>query len=68
MIERETAEAAAVVREDRFAIIGQMREAFKDVPAEEIERNVFRIIWGMRETSEPLIRLEEQIAPERGPA
>jgi prevent-host-death family protein len=52
-------------RERRFAVIDQMREAFKDVPPEELERNVVAIIREMRESSEASIRSEEQIATER---
>jgi prevent-host-death family protein len=55
-------------RERRFAVIDQMREAFKDVPPEEIERNVVAIIREMREANEVASRPEEQVAVERRPA
>jgi prevent-host-death family protein len=74
-IERETAKAVAEVRtetaaerERRFEVIDQMREAFKDVPPEEIERNVVAIIREMREANEAASGPEEQVAPERRPA
>ncbi len=51
MIELETAKAAAGPREQRFAEIDEMREVFKDVPREEIERNGVTIIREMREVS-----------------
>ena len=36
-------------REERFAVIDRMREAFKDVPAEEIEREAERSVAEARE-------------------
>lgn len=36
-------------REERFAVIDRMREAFKDVPAEEIEREAERSVAAARE-------------------
>ena len=35
-------------REERFAVIDRMREAFKDVPAEEIEREAERSVAAAR--------------------
>lgn len=55
-------------REERFAVIDRMREAFKDVPSEEIERNVVAIIREMREADEAAISPEDQTAAERRPA
>ena len=55
-------------RESRFAVVDQMREAFKDVPPEEIERRVVAIIRGLREANEATIRAEEQALAERRPA
>jgi hypothetical protein len=49
-------------------VIDQMREAFKDVPPEEIERNIVAIIREMREANEAASGPEEQVAPERRPA
>ncbi len=34
---------------DPFAVIDRMREAFKDVPAEEIEREVAKAVQEVRE-------------------
>jgi prevent-host-death family protein len=59
---------AQAEREERFAVVDQMRKAFKDVPAEEIERNVVAIIREMREANEASIKPEEQVAVERRPA
>lgn len=36
-------------REERFAVIDRMREAFKDVPSEEIEREAERSVAEARE-------------------
>lgn len=36
-------------REERFAVIDRMREAFRDVPAEEIEREADRTVAAARE-------------------
>lgn len=36
-------------REERFKVIDRMREAFKDVPAEEIEREADRAVAELRE-------------------
>ncbi len=36
-------------REERFAVIDRMREAFKDVPSEEIEREADRSVTEARE-------------------
>jgi prevent-host-death family protein len=36
-------------REERFAVIDRMREAFKDVPPEEIEREAARSVAAARE-------------------
>jgi prevent-host-death family protein len=36
-------------REERFAVIDRMREAFKDVPPEEIEREADRSVAAARE-------------------
>src|SRR5437016_734073 len=54
-------------REERFAIIDQMREAFRDVSPEEIERNVIAIIREMREADDA-IGVREQAAVTRRPA
>lgn len=35
-------------REERFKVIDELREAFKDVPSEEIEQETDRIIAGIR--------------------
>jgi prevent-host-death family protein len=36
-------------REERFAVIDRMREAFADIPAEEIEEEVSRAVAEVRE-------------------
>ena len=59
---------AEAERERRFAVIDQMREAFKDVPPEEIERNVVAIIREMREAHAVTSGSAEQVAVERRPA
>lgn len=41
-------------REERFKVIDRMRDAFKDVPPEEIERETDRIIAGIRAAAEEL--------------
>jgi prevent-host-death family protein len=43
-------------REERFAVIDQMREAFQDVPAEEIEREAERSVAAARQ------RLRQHVA------
>lgn len=47
-------------REERFAVIDRMREAFKDVPPEEIEREAERSVAEARKrlqhTSHPIAR------------
>jgi prevent-host-death family protein len=52
-------------RDERFAVIDQMREAFRDVPPEEIERNVVGIIREMREADEAAITAQESTAVAR---
>lgn len=47
-------------REQDFAIIDEMREAFKDVPPEEIERESIRIVAELR--AEKQAEREAQIA------
>ena len=59
---------AQAEREERFAVIDRMREAFKDVPPEEIERNVIAIIREMRDAHGATMKPEEQEAAERRPA
>ena len=44
----ERLESYEAKREEDFAVIDQMREAFKDVPDEEIEREVARAIAEVR--------------------
>jgi prevent-host-death family protein len=65
---RDLQRLAHAEREEHFAVIEQMREAFKDVPPEEIERNVVAIIREMREANEATRRPEEQVTVERRPA
>jgi hypothetical protein len=55
-------------REQRFAVIDQMREAFTDVPPEAIERDVVALIREMRAANEVSVRSKEQAAAERRPA
>jgi prevent-host-death family protein len=38
--------------EERFAVVDRMREAFKDVPDEQIERDVVAIVREMRDERE----------------
>jgi PHD/YefM family antitoxin component YafN of YafNO toxin-antitoxin module len=52
----------------RFAIIDHMREAFADVPPEQIEQDVVDIIRELREKDEAALRAEEETAGERRPA
>lgn len=47
-------------RDDLFAIIDEMREAFNDVPPEEIERNAVAIVRQLRQADEAAIATEEQ--------
>jgi prevent-host-death family protein len=56
---------ARAERDQRFAVIDQMREAFEDVPPEEIERDVVALIREMREANEVSSKPEEQGAAER---
>src|SRR5215203_5502440 len=67
IIERKTANAVAEVREERFAVVGQMREAFKDIPLKEIERDVVALIRELREVDEIVLRAEEQASLARRP-
>ena len=68
MIERKAVKTVAEVRDERFAVVAQMREAFKDVPPDEIERNVVAIIREMREANEATSGPEKQVTSERRPA
>jgi prevent-host-death family protein len=51
--------------EDRLAAIEQMREAFKDIPPEQIERDVVAIIRELRAADDAASQTE---APMRQPA
>jgi prevent-host-death family protein len=54
-------------REERFAVIERMREAFQDIPPEQIERDVVAIVREIREENESATYVEEAMA-ERRPA
>ena len=53
------------IYDDPFAVIDRMREAFKDIPPVEIERDVVAIIREMRNENEAARRAEEQDLTER---
>lgn len=52
----------------RFAVIDRMREAFADIPPEQIEQDVVDIIRELREKDEAALRAEEESTVERRPA
>jgi prevent-host-death family protein len=47
-------------RRERFAVIDEMREAFKDIPDDQIERDVTAIVREMRDEREAARRAAEQ--------
>ena len=54
--------------DERFAVIDQMREAFKDISPDEIERDVTAIVREIRREEEREIRAREETDVERQPA
>lgn len=52
-------------RQERVAVFERMREAFKDLPDEQIERDVVAIVREMREEREAARRAAEQGMVER---
>ncbi len=55
-------------RAERFAVIDRMREAFKDVPPEQIERDVAAVITEVRAEDEAESGAGVQAMVERQPA
>jgi prevent-host-death family protein len=53
---------------ERFAVIERMREAFGDVPSEQIEQDVVDIIRELRDKDEAALQAEEETVVERRPA
>jgi prevent-host-death family protein len=53
---------------ERFAVIDEMREAFKDIPDDQIVRDVVAIVREMRDERETARRAAEQATVERPPA
>jgi prevent-host-death family protein len=53
---------------ERFAVVDRMREAFKDIPDDQIERDVTAIVREMRDEREAARRASKQGMAERRPA
>jgi len=53
---------------ERFAVVERMREAFADVPSEQIEQDVVDIIRELRDQDEAALQAEEETVVERRPA
>lgn len=55
-------------RRAQFAAIERMAEAFKDIPPEQIERDVVAIVRQIRLEDDAAFRAEQQVTVERQPA
>lgn len=55
-------------REGFRQLLARMREPFKDIPPEQIERDVVAIIREMRDEDEAMIEAEERATVDRRPA
>ena len=55
-------------RKAQFAAIERMAEAFKDIPPEQIERDVIAIVRQIRLEDDAAFRAEEKLDVERRPA